>query len=276
MAHLSLWDDWVVLNWCHAGGEITGATTLGSPVTEMQRSEVPASLRVVAAIYPCCLIILGVALYPLHIGDYLHQWAGNPALNQPNGMIVLNYLWLCDQFRMPKENLKLSMAGSFGEFWRWRSAAKYSMFRSKYVWEIYHQNLQTSLQIRNWQTHINNDTKINLVCCAFPSRRDFVVRSEVNSWAEGKNFLIGTSITTPGDTGPGSCNDRDASGWFCTSAIANIGRKPLPSSTVFFPEVCCDMLRFIFAFAGSFVGTMNMVKEWTWRLVHVSPIPCSY
>lgn len=39
--------------------------------------------------------------------------------------------------------------------------------------------------------------------------------SPVNTWAEGKNFLIGTSITTPGDTGPGSCNDRDASGWFC-------------------------------------------------------------
>eukprot|EP00435_Cladocopium_sp_Y103_P037397 s931_g9.t2 len=39
--------------------------------------------------------------------------------------------------------------------------------------------------------------------------------SPVNAWAEGKNLVIGTSITTPGDTGPGSCNDRDASGWFC-------------------------------------------------------------
>ena len=142
------------------------------------------------------------------------------------------------------------------------------MFRSKYVWwEIYHQNLKTSLQIRNWQT------KINLVCCAFPSRHDFVVRSEVNTWAEGKNFLIGTSITTPGDTGPGSCNDRDASGWFCTSAIANIGRQPWPSSTVVFSW---GLLRYV-AIYICFCCFFSWNYEYGERVnLEVSPIPRSY
>ena len=39
--------------------------------------------------------------------------------------------------------------------------------------------------------------------------------SPVNGWAEGKTLLVGTSLAAPGDHGPGSCHDRDASGWIC-------------------------------------------------------------
>ena len=39
----------------------------------------------------------------------------------------------------------------------------------------------------------------------------------MNDWAEGKMLLVGTSLAAPGDHGPGSCHDRDASGWICAS-----------------------------------------------------------
>lgn len=41
--------------------------------------------------------------------------------------------------------------------------------------------------------------------------------SNVNHWAKGKIWLAGTSISTPGGKGPGSCHDPDASGLMCAS-----------------------------------------------------------
>ena len=41
--------------------------------------------------------------------------------------------------------------------------------------------------------------------------------SPVNTWAKGKKWLIGTSLSTPGGKGPGACHDTQASGLFCVS-----------------------------------------------------------